>query len=474
MRKVLSLLLAFGLATGVAPPTTVAPSIPDTPAGQALIGWLRAFDSGDRATFLAFLKSTYPSSVKRLDDDMQFRAMTGGFVVRAIVTSAPTRLVATVEDRLNEQFATMIVETQSAAPYAIKNVSLRAIATPDEFAPAAMSESELVAALGSKAEAETSAGRFSGAVLVAKNGEPIFSRAYGQADRERNIANTLETRFRVGSMDKMFTAVSVLQLVAAGRIKLDAPLGTYLADYPNKDVATQVTIAELLDHTGGTGDIFDAQFEAHRLELRTLQDYKKLYGSRGLAFTPGSKWDYSNYGFILLGLVIEKVSGQGYYDYVREHICVPAGMTSTGFEPENEAVPGRSTGYMLDPTGKLVPNTDTLPYRGTSAGGGYSTVGDLLNFANALQQNKLLDARYTEILTTGKVDTPNGSRYAYGFEDQRFNGVRCFGHGGGAPGMNGELEICSANGYVVAVLANLDPPAATRIADFVTARLPKP
>ena len=473
MRVFLSVVLVLALSTGVAAPAAVAPSIPDTPAGHALIGWLRAFDSGDRATFFAFLKSTYPSRVKQIDDDMQFRQMTGGFVVREIVTSAPTRLVATLEDKNNEQFATMIVVTESAAPYVIERISLRAIATPAELAPPSMGQCELFAALGSKVEAETSAGRFSGAVLVAKDGQPIFARAYGQADREHNIANTLETRFRMGSMNKMFTAVATLQLVAAGEIDLDAPLGTYLPDYPNKDVATQVTIAELLDHTGGTGDIFGPQFDAHRLELQTLQDYEKLYGSRGPGFTPGSKWDYSNYGFLLLGLVIEKVSGQSYYDYVREHVYAPAGMTSTGSEPENEAVPGRSTGYALDPNGKLVPNTDTLPYRGTSAGGGYSTVGDLLNFANALQQNKLLDARYTEILTTGKVDTPNGSRYAYGFEDQRFNGVRCFGHGGGAPGMNGELEICPASGYIVAVLANTDPPAATRIADFVTARLPK-
>jgi CubicO group peptidase (beta-lactamase class C family) len=473
MRVFLSVVLVLALTTGVAPPAAVTPNIPDTPAGHALVGWLQAFDGGDRATFLAFLRSRYPSSVKRIDDYMQFRQMTGGFVVREIVTSAPTRLVATVEDQNNEQFATMIVVTESAAPYVIDRISLRAIATPAEFAPPAMSQSELLAALGSKVEAETSAGGFSGAVLVAKDGRPIFARAYGQADREHSIANTLETRFRIGSMNKMFTAVATLQLVAAGKINLDAPLGTYLPDYPNKDVATHVTIAELLDHTGGTGDIFGRQFDAHRLELQTLQDYEKLYGSRGLAFTPGSKWDYSNYGFILLGLVIEKISGKSYYDYVREHVYAPAGMTSTGSEPETEAVPGRSTGYTLDPNGKLVPNTDTLPYRGTSAGGGYSTVGDLLNFANALMQNKLLEARYAEILTTGKVDTPNGSRYAYGFQDQRFNGVRCFGHGGGAPGMNGDLEICPATGYVVAVLANLDPPAATRIADFVTARVPQ-
>jgi CubicO group peptidase (beta-lactamase class C family) len=118
------------------------------------------------------------------------------------------------------------------------------------------------------------------------------------------------------------------------------------------------------------------------------------------------------------------------------------------------------------------PNSDTLPYRGTSAGGGYSTVEDLLKFATALQTNKLLKPQYTEILTTGKVETTFGGKYAYGFQEASVNGTRCFGHGGGAPGMNGELKICPAPGYVVAVLSNLDPPAATRVADFITNRLP--
>jgi hypothetical protein len=115
---------------------------------------------------------------------------------------------------------------------------------------------------------------------------------------------------------------------------------------------------------------------------------------------------------------------------------------------------------------------DTLPYRGTSAGGGYSTVEDLFKFATALQTHKLLNAQNTDLLTLGKVDTPGGGKYAYGFQDGTVGGTRCFGHGGGAPGMNGELKICSAPGYVIAVLANMDPPAATRVADFITNRLP--
>jgi hypothetical protein len=123
--------------------------------------------------------------------------------------------------------------------------------------------------------------------------------------------------------------------------------------------------------------------------------------------------------------------------------------------------------------GKWKPNNDTLPYRGTSAGGGYSTVEDLLLFANALESHKLLDAKYTELLTTGKVDTPNGDKYAYGFGESKEGRMRCFGHGGGAPGMNGNLDICPDSGYTIAVLANFDPPAAQRIATFIRRRLPQ-
>ena len=241
-----------------------------------------------------------------------------------------------------------------------------------------MTEADALKALSARADKLAGEDEFSGAVLVAKDDRVLFSHAYGLADRNRRIPNTIRTRFRIGSMNKMFTAVAILQLVEAGKVKLTAPLGTYLPDYPNRDVATKVTIHQLLTHTGGTGDIFGPDFDAHRNELRTLADYVKLYGKRGPEFEPGSSWAYSNYGFILLGAVIEKVTGHSYYDYVQQHIYAPAGMTSTGSLPEDQAVPDRSIGYTKPPgTTAWVPNTDTLPYRGTSAGGGYSTVEDL-------------------------------------------------------------------------------------------------
>jgi CubicO group peptidase (beta-lactamase class C family) len=337
-----------------------------------------------------------------------------------------------------------------------------------------LTETEALAALATFVREEDSADRFSGAVLVAKEGEVLFSKAYGLADREQRIPNTVQTRFRIGSMNKMFTAVAILQLVEAGKVDLKAPLGTYLTDYPNKEVATDVTIHHLLTHTGGTGDIFGPEFEAHREELRTLDDYVELYGERGLEFEPGSRWVYSNYGFILLGAVIEAVTGQSYYDYVHEHIYEPAGMTRTGSLPEVKEVPDRATGYM-DPSGGTDwhPNTDTLPYRGTSAGGGYSTVEDFALFADALLNHELLSRDSTELLTTGKEEIGLGISYAYGFEDHRdTEGTGWVGHGGGAPGMNGDLRIYLPSGYVVVVLANLDPPVAQRVADYLDARLP--
>jgi hypothetical protein len=143
-----------------------------------------------------------------------------------------------------------------------------------------MTEADAVKALAGRAAKLAGEDEFSGAVLVAKGDRVLFSHTYGLAARERRIPNTLRTRFRIGSMNKMFTAVATLQLVEAGKVQLTAPLGTYLPDYPNRDVATKVTIHQLLTHTGGTGDIFGPDFDAHRKELRTLADYVKLYGKR--------------------------------------------------------------------------------------------------------------------------------------------------------------------------------------------------
>jgi CubicO group peptidase (beta-lactamase class C family) len=331
-----------------------------------------------------------------------------------------------------------------------------------------MTQADAVAALSDHAEERAGADEFSGAVLVARHGKVLLQDAWGRADRKAGTANTPATRFRIGSMNKMFTAVATLQLVESGKLALDDPIGKHLPDYPNKEVASKVTVRHLLTHTGGTGDIFGPEFERHRLALREHRDYLKLYGSRGLTHEPGARFEYSNYGFVLLGALIEHVSGVSYDDYVRDHVFRRAAMTSTGSLPEAVDVPNRAVGYMrASPGGAWAPNTDTLPWRGTSAGGGYSTVGDLMRFAQALGSGTLISKA-----TLAEATRPHQQHYGYGFDVQGGGRLRSYGHGGGAPGMNGELRIFPQLGYVVVSLSNLDPPAASEPVEFFALRMP--
>jgi len=233
-------------------------------------------------------------------------------------------------------------------------------------------DEELIQTVRTKLAEDTAAGKFSGVVFIAKDGVPFFEQAYGFADREQKIPNTAQTRFRLGSINKVFTAVAVFQLAEAGKIKLDDPLVNYIPDYPNKDLAQKVTIRELLNHTGGMGDVFGTgpnqlfseEYRTHRLQLKTLDDYIHLYGDRPLRFAPGSRFEYSNYGYILLGKVIERASGESYYDYMRDHVYGTAGMKSSGELPVGQKIPDLSIGYTtMDGNKTSHPNTDLLPYR---------------------------------------------------------------------------------------------------------------
>lgn len=299
--------------------------IPSTPAGSVLSAWLDAFNSGDRGRLTSYLAKYEPDHQAALDGLMNFRDQTGGFTLIGIEKSEPLHVEALVKEREGSNFARLTLDVSSDPYPVVKGLGLRVVPRPpDQAAVARLSLDEAVESLDSKAVELVSKDKFSGDVLVARSGKVAFQKAYGLADRDKRIPNTVDTRFRIGSMNKMFTATAILQLVGDGKIELTAPLGKYLPDYPNKEVATKVKIRDLLTHTGGTGDIFTPDYEKHRLETRELTDYVKLYGSRGLQFEPGSKWAYSNYGFVLLGIVVQRVSGVSYYDYVRTLIFLPA------------------------------------------------------------------------------------------------------------------------------------------------------
>jgi CubicO group peptidase (beta-lactamase class C family) len=436
--------------------------------------WLDAFNSGDWER-LSQMQPINRASFG-LDAMVRVRQSSGGFELRRLEQASATSLTGLMQECGSDQFVRFIVSVEAREPYRITRLTMSAIPRPAEFAIARGSASTVAEALRAKLERDAAADRFSGAALLARitheGTAVLFSGAYGWADREQRIPNTLETRFRIASMNKVFTDVEILQLVEAGKLRLADPVGKYLMDYPNRDVASKVTIYHLLMHTGGTGEIPGSELAARRWELRTHADYVAFYGHRPLVFEPGSRTAYSNYGMLLLGAVIERVSGESYYDYVAEHVFQPAGMTRTGSEPESTPVAERAVGYLWHPAGKWTPNTNALPYRGTAAGGGYSTVGDLLKFADAVLSHRLLRPESTALLIAGVADDDAGA-YSAGVSDGReIAGAEVVGHTGGGAGVSADLRIYIKSGYVVVVLSNLDPPSG-RVAPFLDVRLPR-
>jgi len=461
MKYLLSvLLLLAGLAVADAP-------LPNTPAGKVLGDFLVTFNSGDIAKVKGFNRrhGREQAPPERILDH---REMSGGLTLLRVLESEPRRIVALLQEKDTERPLRIELTTTGGDAPMMDKIGLRGAELPPDLAPTRLSQEQALRALTERVDRLAKADRFSGVVLIARGDQILLRQAWGKANRETNTEATLETQFRLGSQNKMFTSVAALQLVEAGKLSLQEPIGKYLTDYPNKDLASKVTVHHLLTHTGGTGDIFGPQFDEKRLSLKQHADYLQLYGTRPLEFAPGSDDRYSNYGFVLLGALIERVTGQSYYDYVREKIFEPAIMSSTASLPENETVPRRANGYMKQKD-RWVVNTDTLPYRGMAAGGGYSTAGDLLRFAQALQSGELISK---EMLARAVSPQNRYGGYGYGFGIQGSGKLRSFGHSGGAPGMNSDLRIFPDLGYVIVALSNLDPPAASMVVEHYVARMP--
>ena len=440
-----------------------------TSAEETLSAWLEAFNDPASAALEAFTSER--ADIGRAASLWQeYRARSGPLKLLSVQATAPDGVEAVDQDRW-DHFLQIKLALGSEPPGRITSLQGGLIPPPKHLAPARVGWPDLRRALEAKLAEAIAKDWMFGALIVSKDSKPLFAAAYGDADREQKIANTLDTRFRMGSMNKMMTGVAALQLDEAGAIALDDPVGRHLPDYPSRAFAETVTIWHLLNHTGGAGDFFGPEFEAHRLQLRDLEDYVALFGHRDPEFEPGSQHRYANYGFMVLGRIIEVASGGSYDDYVAAHIFAPAGMASTGALPESIEVPGRAVGYMGSPTG-LVRNDMTLPVRGTSAGGGYSTVGDLVRFAEATTSGLLLGAERTGLIMNDGVETEPDAKYGMGFVKYAGGGERWFGHGGGAPGQNGILTIFPDTGYVVAALSNGDPPQASSLAEFIRLRLP--
>jgi len=292
--------------------------------------------------------------------------------------------------------------------------------------------------------------QFMGSVLVARGNEVILDKGYGSANLEWNVPNSPTTKFRLGSITKQFTAACILLLEERGKLSVNDPVKKYMPDAP---VAwDKITIFHLLTHTSGIPNFTGfPDYRSTEPFRATPAQLVARFRDQPLDFEPGEKMSYSNSGYVLLGYLIEKITGESYTRFVQENIFTPLGMKDSGYDSNSAIIPNRAAGYSPSPTG--IVNASyidmTVPF---AAGGLYSTTEDLLRWEQALFGGKLLSAASLE-----KMTTPFKNDYAFGLVVQT-NGTKVIHHEGGIEGFNTDLEYFPKGQRTVIVLANLDGP----------------
>lgn len=431
------------------------PQFPETAAGKVAAAYFKAHNAGEEAMKDFLEKFSAPSFAQRtpiqvrLDRYRQMSGQLGSLTPQKIVESRPNYIAVAAQGQRG-QLLRIDFEFEDAEPFGLLGIRILPLGGRGDEGPKPdpkKDDAELFAAVSDYARKAAETGDFGGVVLIARNGAPVFEEAFGYADRDRKIPNRIDTKFNIGSINKSFTGLAIRGLAAEKKLSLDDPIGKFLPDYPNKDAAARATVRHLLEMSSGIGDFFGDRYDAADKErILTLADYLPLFADRPLEFEPGQGNRYSNGGYIVLGLIIEKVTGLDYYSYIRDAIFMPAGMTDSGWIPKVAEVSNRALGYVRDGSSWKT-NYDTLPGKGSSAGGGYSTARDLLKYTIALEKG------------------------LYGQAGEELRGG--MGIAGGAPGINAALEWLPERGVTIVVMSNLSPPAAIRMAQQVRAWLPR-
>jgi CubicO group peptidase (beta-lactamase class C family) len=432
--------------------------------GEATLRELvRVINTGDRAALRRFVEERFvvagPNAIPaemRVDRLGSVHDIEGELTVRSVEPARGNEVSALVQSARTEGWRRVTLFLDDGSPARVMRVGIGPARAPD--APTTkLSDAQIVEQLRAYAERIAKRDVFSGTVLLAKRGTPLYQAAFGEANKDFGVKNTLDTKFNLGSMNKMFTAVAAMQLVEAGKLSLDDSLGKFLpAGSLRPEVLAKVRVKHLLSHTSGLGSYFNEEWDRQSRALyRTVDDWMRLVKDDSLQFEPGTRWSYSNTGMLVMGKVIEVASGQSYFDYVREHIAKPAGMTSTDAYELDRVNHNLAVGYEQegrDANGPVYRNNIFQHViKGGPAGGGYSTVGDLTRFAEALKSGKLVSAASLRTLTTPK---PELSSPEYGFGFMVEEGGRVVGHGGGFPGLNSHLDIYLGDDYTLAVMSN--------------------
>lgn len=441
-------------------------ALPDTGPGRVAAAYLAAFNAGSDDAMREFFTSHMAASAasrrplaERLSMTAQMRGELGTLTPVAVIEEAPDHLTALLRSAKGEWLrATFMCEAQ--APHGLLGIRIEP-GDPEDVngPPPAMSLDEALAAVRREIGERVAKDTFAGTVLIARDGHPVLLEAWGLADRRNGVPNRVDTRYNLGSINKLFTKAAIGQLIQAGKLSFDTKLGEVLPDYPNAEAREAVTVRQLLDMRSGIGDFFGPRFDATPKDrLRANADFLPLFADQPLAFPPGTQQQYSNGGYIVLGAIVEKLTGMPYVEAVRERVFKPAGMNDSDWFQSDAIVPNLAMGYTRgaggsdDSSGPLRENIFTRPACGSAAGGGYATAEDLLRFVDALLGDKLLSTAYTDWYLTGFEPGSPGAA-----PSRRQGGL---GFAGGAPGINAALEVDLGTGTTIVVMTNLDPPAA--------------
>jgi D-alanyl-D-alanine carboxypeptidase len=391
-----------------------------------------------------------------------------------------TTIWLTVRARRQQVERTLRVRVDREDPTRIFDILAAPTPTPypDAQQQGQLASAELPALVERRIGFSVTRDEFSGVCrIVAPSGEIAYEAAFGMSSRAPDRANTTETRFHLGSADKSFTALLLGKLVADRRLGFDTGLDQVLPEYPNVDFARACTMRHLLSHSAGLGILFNRPAYDGNRAFSRMAEILPAFAAEPPAFAPGTDAAYSNEGFIVLGAVIERVTGQSWYELLDLHIYRPAGMAASGHFLQQDLPEKVAVGYRYLPNDHLglsprLPNHDFRGYRGNSCGGGYSTVADMTSYLRALRNGDLLDRALLDHMVSQQ---PNGlSDYGLGFMVQPLSqGRTLVGHGGGGPysGIDGMNGIVWETGWSFSLLGNYDAPFAGVIAGDIAALL---
>jgi len=458
-----ALTIPAALAAQAPRPVSATAETPATRRARQLVALWNTQPS--RAAYTAFADSVFaPGFLSAVPMERHTGALfqaydnLGGIDSVAVQAASDSAATLLVRSRLLGTWAALTVAvTPDAAHRIARPMEIRN--APREVQPQRPRASSTEAAgreLDALARRLDGADAFSGGVLVGLNGRVLFQGAYGMASRELGAPNRVDTRFNLGSINKMFTSVSILQLMEAGKLSLDDPVAKWLPGVLRDDAAARIRIRHLLTHTSGLGDfLFTPEMEKlNPARFRSIADYLPLVKGDTGRFEPGTSWSYSNTGFLLLGAIVEKASGQPYEQYVRDHVFSPAGMTDTEWPYFDQSPRNVAFGYereLADAGPVWGSNRYNLPVHGSPAGGGVSTVADMFRFLDALRTNKLLKPETTQRMLAAK---PEMNAPQYGFGTQIFPADGMVGHTGGGPGTRSWVSMDPRTGLIVIVLGN--------------------